>query len=102
MKLPRRRFLHLAAGRVAHRTGADLSVAAGAYDRWLFLPANQPTSANACSANDCRTGWGSRSSSITDRASPASLSALRRRETAPGRVYAPICRRSGRNQRNAL
>ena len=43
-----------------------------------FLPANQPTSANACSANGCRTGWGSRSSSITDRASPASLSALRR------------------------
>ena len=39
MKIPRRRFLQLAAGaaalpaRVAHRTGASLSVAAGALDR---------------------------------------------------------------------
>ena len=42
MKLPRRRkFLHLAAGRcraasgLADRTGANLSIAAGAVDRWL-------------------------------------------------------------------
>ena len=36
MKLPRRRFLHLAAGAAgsfAHRTGGDLSIAAGARDR---------------------------------------------------------------------
>ena len=48
MKLPRRRFLHLAAGAaalpaaVAHRLGASLSDAAGAHDRRALPPGGAP------------------------------------------------------------
>ena len=56
MKLPRRQFLHLAAGTAA-LPGCRVSLGRKPIRRGrcvlslAFLPANQPTSANACSAN---------------------------------------------------
>ena len=53
MKLPRRQFLHLAAGAAALpavsriRKGASLSDAAGAHRRWLSAWRREPTSSRA-------------------------------------------------------
>jgi hypothetical protein len=82
MKLPRRQFLHLAAGaaapgRCAHRQGANLSDAAGAHHRrrfrWRWCRLNRARDG----FNGCRSGLASHSSSRTGRAAAAILAPRR-------------------------
>src|SRR5262245_8875106 len=49
-----------AAGRVAHRSGANLSDTPGAYYRWLSSPANQPTSGTLAEPMAVGPAWGHR------------------------------------------
>ena len=92
MKLPRRRFLHLAAGAAALpalprvRMGASLSVAAGAHRRRLSARRSKrhPRAPDRC--NGFRSGSASHSSSTTGRAL-AAISAPRRSCNAPPDGY---------------
>ena len=107
MKLPRRQFLHLAAGAAALpvvsrvRVGASLSDAAGAHRRRLCCRRR----ARHRRAPDGSMAVGAARPAIRDR-EPAGCRRQYRhrggRASAPGRLHAPACRRSGRNQRDAL
>ena len=82
MKLPRRKFLHLAAGAAALPFAPHIA-RAQAYPsrpvRWIvgFPPAEQPTSPLASLANGCRNGSVSPLSLRTVPV-PAAISALKR------------------------
>ena len=83
MKLPRRQFLHLAAGTAALPAVSRIAWAQAYPTRPVriivgFPPGQSADISERLLGQCCRTGWGSRSSSITDGASPASPSALRR------------------------
>ena len=83
MKLPRRtisasgRGRCRAAGRVAHRMGANLSGAAGADHRWLPARRRDRHHRSSDRLSGCRSGSASNSSSTIDRGL-AAISAPRR------------------------